>query len=123
MGLIYVTHIFDHPDRTYCMRCNDDFPMHEFVWDDTGESLTDWYSRYAGMFHGMDRFFGSETLVFFSIAVGAVVGGVAGLLVRGVWAAILGIVLVGFVGFLVGGAIKGSVCRRVLGTEDFASLE
>jgi hypothetical protein len=130
MALVYVSHVFDHPDRTYCERCNDDFAMHEFVWDDSGESLTDYYSRYAGMFKGRDRFFGSETMVFSSIAVGALVGGVAGFLIGRAWgilatigAAVLGVVLVGFVGFVVGAAIKQRVCRRVLGTDDFTLLD
>jgi hypothetical protein len=82
------------------------------------------------MFKGLDRLCGSETLGFITIAVGAVVGGVAGYWVGGTWGTlaaigttVLGVILVGFVGFVVGEAIKQSVCRRVLGTDDFASLE
>ena len=130
MGLVYATHIFDHPDRTYCDCCNDSFPMHEFMWDDTEEILTDYYSRYAGMFKGMDRFFGSNSVVFVSIAVGTVVGGVAGFLVGRTWgtlitviASALGVVVVGFVGFVVGAAIVHRVRQRVLGTAELTSLD
>jgi hypothetical protein len=130
MALVYVTHIFDHPDRTYCERCDGDFPIQEFVWDDTGESLTDYYSRYAGMFKGKDRFFASETLVFLCIAVGAVIGGLTGFLIARAWGtlaaigvALLGMILLAFVGFVVGAAIKQHVLRRVLGTDDFAALD
>jgi hypothetical protein len=69
-------------------------------------------------------------MVFSSIAVGAVVGGVAGFLIGRAWgilatigAAVLGLVLVGFVGFVVGAAIKQRVCQRVLGTDDFTLLD
>jgi hypothetical protein len=104
--------------------------VHEFSWDDTGESLTDYYSRNAGMFKGMDRFFGSETIVWLSLAVGAVAGGAAGFLIGRGWeilgtvaAAFLGVVLLGFAGFVVGATVKGRVVRRVLGVEHFTSLE
>jgi hypothetical protein len=130
MALVYVTHIFDHPDRTDCECCHDSFPMHEFVWDDTGESLTDYYSRYAGLFKGKDRFLGSNSVVFVLIAVGAIVGGVAGFFIGRSWgtlatvvAAVLGVALVGFVGFVAGAAISQNVCQRVLGTDDFTSLD
>jgi hypothetical protein len=130
MALVYVTHIFDHPDGTHCERCHDDFPIDEFVWDDTGERLTDYYSRYAAMFKGKDRFFASEKMVFLSIALGAVIGGVAGFLMARAWGtlatigvAVLGVMLLGFVGFVVGAAIKQRVLLRVLGTDDFGSLE
>jgi hypothetical protein len=130
MALVYVSHIFDHPDRTYCERCDDHFPMHEFVWDDTGERLTDYYARYAAMFKGRDRFLASETLVFLCLGLGAVLGGVAGFRVGRNWGTlamigviILGVLLVGVVGFVVGAAIKQSVLKRVVGTDNFTSLE
>jgi hypothetical protein len=130
MALVYVTHIFDHPDRTDCAQCGDAFPMHEFEWDDTGESLTDYYSRHAGRFKGLDRFLGSNSVVFALIAAGAIVGGVAGFLVGRTWGAlgtviavVLGVALLGFVGFVAGAAISQHVCRRVLGTDDFTSLD
>lgn len=128
--LIYVTHIFSHPDRTRCHKCEDYFPMHEFVWDDTGESLTDFYSRYAGMFAGKDRFFGSSSASFVFIALGLILGGVIGFLVAGGWgtlgkigAAIAGALLLGFVGFIVGAMISERICKRILGTDDFTLLD
>jgi hypothetical protein len=130
MDLIYVAHIFYHPKQTYCVSCDDEFPIEEFEWADSGESLTDWYSRYAAQFTGLNRWLADELFVYLTIAIGAVVGGVAGFLVAtswGIWAAIggavFGVLLVGFVGFVVGAMIKEAVCRSVLGTADFASLK
>ncbi|GIW95442.1 MAG: hypothetical protein KatS3mg110_3483 [Pirellulaceae bacterium] len=130
MDLTYVSHIFYHPGRTYCASCDDVFPVHEFEWADTGECLTNWYSRYAAKFQGLDRFLGDELLVYLTIAIGTIVGGLVGFWVGNKWAlgvaiggSVVGVLLVGFIGFVVGAAIKEGVCRRVLVTEDFTSLE
>lgn len=127
--LIYVANIFHHPDRTRCSRCNDYFPMHEFVWDDTGESLTDYYSRYAGQFVGLNRFLAADA-VFTLIALGALVGGVAGFLVGRTWGtlaaisiAVLGVLVVGFMGFVLGASISQATWQRVLGTHEYTSLD
>jgi xanthosine utilization system XapX-like protein len=58
------------------------------------------------------------------------VGGVAGFLVGRTWgtlitviASALGVVVVGFVGFVVGAAIVHRVRQRVLGTDELTSLD
>lgn len=69
-------------------------------------------------------------MVWLSIAVGAIVGGAAGFLIGRVWGilgsvavAFLGVVLLGLMGFVAGATAKGRVVRRVLGVEDYTSLE
>jgi len=129
-ALVYVSNIFAHPDSTYCSRCADYFPMHEFEWNDTGESLTDYYSRYAAMFHGLDRTFGSGDFTWALIAVGAIVGGVTGFLAARSWGTLaaiagagVGVIVVGFVAFVVGATIMHHVWVRVVGTSDITSLK
>jgi hypothetical protein len=130
MALVYMTHIFDHPDRTECEECNDTFPMREFVWDDTGEGLADYYARYAGRFQGKDRFLGSNSVVMTMLALGVLLGGIAGFWIGRGWGRLamvvsigLGAMLVGLVGFAAGAAISQHVRRRILGTDDFTALD
>lgn len=130
MDLVYVTHIFYHPETTYCASCDDHFPMDEFEWADTGECITDWYARHASKFKGIHRFLGDELFVYLTIALGLILGGVIGFLAAdrwGWWASIIGAIVVaallGFLGFVIGATIKESICRRVLGTSDFSALE
>jgi hypothetical protein len=129
MDFTYLSHIFYHPDRTYCVSCDEHFPIHEFEWADTGECLTGWYSRHAAKFKGLDRLLGDELFVYAVIIVGLLVGGGVGFYLGnmwGIWAAlggmVLGAILAGFAGFVVGATIKAGVCRRVLGTDDFRAL-
>jgi hypothetical protein len=129
MDFTYVSHIFYHPKQTFCASCDDYFPIQEFEWADTGECITDWYARYAVKFKGLNRILADELFVYGVIILGILVGGGIGFFVGNAWGIwggiggmIAGVIVVGFVGFVVGVMIKESVCRRLLGTEDFRSL-
>ncbi len=129
MDFTFLSHIFHHPKQTYCAHCEDHFPIQEFEWADTRECIIDWYSRHAGKFKGLDRILADELFIYGVIILGILLGGGIGFFVGKMWGIWLGIggslvgaILVGFIGFVVGVMIKESVCRRLLGTEDFRSL-
>ncbi len=128
--LIYVADIFHHPDRTYCQRCDAYFAMNEFSWNDTGEILTDYYSRYASMFQGWDRFFASSATALMAGAINGILGGILGFLIGQAWGTLpaLGLcflvaILAALLGLIVSVKVQTHVCNRIIGTDDFTQLK
>ena len=125
---VFVSNIMCHPDRTYCGHCGDYFAMHEFCWDDTGESLTDFYSRYLAMFEPSEKFWISSWFTFSLMGLGFFIGGILGYVLGGTWGwPILGICLGAVIGWFVTlwifAVVNESICKRVLGTDSFTMLE
>ena len=104
--------------------------MHEFSWDETDESLSDYYSRYAGMFKGKDRFLAGSSVMLVAIGIGLIAGGALAYVIGRnlgtlmlVGVCVTGALAAGFAGFVVGAAINERVCKRVLGTTNFNLLD
>lgn len=127
---LYVASIFNHPDRTFCQKCGDNFPMHEFCWQDTDESLVDYYSRYAGKFRGLERFFGSGSFGFVLMGIGLLMGLVIWFVLGQSFSFGFTIMIAigtgifgAFVGFVIGASVEQGVNTRVLGTIDYTKLK
>ena len=59
-------------ERTMCSTCGAMFPIAEFAWADTGETLSDYYARHTKNATPAQRFLCSKTLMVAVIAVCAV---------------------------------------------------
>ncbi len=117
--------------RTWCSVCNDFFPLADFEWSDTGERITDYYSRHSARATGLERFLCSRKFLVISALVGFLVGAIAGFMLfrdRGGVVMIFMTVFVGVVGVIVFGSLKefalGKVIvRRVCGVKDTRMLK
>ena len=47
-------------ERTFCTPCGAMFPIGEFAWADTGETLSDYYARYTTRATPLQRFLCSK---------------------------------------------------------------
>lgn len=57
-------------ERTMCSTCGTMFPIAEFVWVDTGESISDYYARHTTRATPLQRFLCSKT---FMVALAGIV--------------------------------------------------
>jgi len=117
--------------RTYCAECEDYFPLEEFQWSDTGETITDYYARHGATASSMDRFWcdtsGLVCLGILGLLAGSVVGIVLGM-ASGFWIGVgssIGLGLVGGIGGIVvrETLISPRILERVCGTRDVTSLQ
>jgi hypothetical protein len=58
-------------ERTFCTTCGSMFPISEFAWADTGETIEDYYARHTARATSLQRFLCSKTLMVALIAVAA----------------------------------------------------
>ena len=58
-------------ERTRCANCGAMFPIAEFEWVDTGESLSDDYARHTGSATDRQRFLCSKTVMLAPVGLGA----------------------------------------------------
>jgi len=116
--------------RTWCVHCNGYFPVAEFVWLDTNESLPDYYARHSVKATPLQRFLCSRKVMLLLAATGLVLGATGGyLLVRnGTFAQKAMLVAVGGLGgMFIGAALYVSaicepITRRVCGVKDTRML-
>ena len=123
--------VYAHPDRAYCKRCDGEFAVYEFCWDDTDEKLTDFYSRYAAVAPGLKNFLLSGdfrgVLTYLALLTGGLLGFLIGRKLQGVGAgillAILGALIEGGIAYLVGTAVKARAWSKIFGVADSRELE
>jgi hypothetical protein len=116
---------------TWCAYCEEFFPLSEYVWTDTGETIAAYYARHGAKASDMDRFLCSRNFWIIIASVGLLVGAAAGYVLarhQAFLVMIVAIVVAGFVGVVVATAIKAfvihaSILRRVCGVEDTRLLE
>ena len=56
--------------RTWCTQCNDYFPISEYAWSDTGESIPDYYARHSANASSLQRFLCSKKCMIFLALTG-----------------------------------------------------
>jgi len=59
-------------ERTFCTPCGAMFPIGEFAWADTGETLSDYYARYTTRVTPLQRFLCSKTFMVAVIVTAAI---------------------------------------------------
>jgi len=59
-------------ERTFCSSCNAMFPITDFEWADTGETLADYYARHTKNATDRQRFLCSKKFMVALAALGAV---------------------------------------------------
>lgn len=116
---------------TYCVHCEDQFPVSEFAWSDTNELISNYYARHLKNAKPADLWWcgngGLAVLATVGLGLGMLLGvalGVATSWLIGLVAAIL---------LAIGGAIAGVVVRetlfsrrivkRVCGVDDTRALQ
>lgn len=118
-------------ERTKCSNCGAMFPITEFVWADTDETLSDYYARHTAGATPTQRFLCSKTFMVAVIAVCAIATAIGGytIVANDNWLARL-IVVAGslMVGSIIGGAIYLSgianpITRKVCGVKDTRMLK
>ncbi|TWU32671.1 hypothetical protein Q31b_58290 [Novipirellula aureliae] len=97
---------------TYCVKCEDQFPVTEFAWSDTNELISNYYARHRKAASASDLWWCGNG----GLAVLAGLGSVAGIILG----IILGVTTTWLIGLVTGillaitGAILGLVARETL---------
>jgi hypothetical protein len=129
-GFIKLADPFSQVIRTLCAGCKEYFPLDEFYWEDTGETiaaararlrsqappLLGWLSTVPGFF----------TLLILGLVLGVVIGIISGLLLGALAGWIIGVIatLAGLVGAVrAWGAFETKVRVGVFGVEDYRQLK
>lgn len=113
-------------EQTYCSSCEQMFPIAEFVWSDTEETIADYYARHSEQATPTQRFLCSKKFMC------AVIGTVSVLLAIGAFLLLGGqgalVRSIGVIAALVIGAIAGMavflnvfanpITKRVCGVDD-----
>lgn len=128
--LSFISNIFTHPKRVWCDHCKKKSPIHEYVWADTGERITDYYQRYASRFNVVDHFLGDVGFYMLVTFGGMFVGGIAGFVLGTLWTpwvaftlAMIGASVFWLVAHAIGAAITFRTRKRVIGVEEYVDLE
>ena len=116
--------------RTWCVHCNGYFPVAEYVWMDTNESLPDYYARHSVKATPLQRFLCSRKMMLILVVTGLVAGAVGAYLLfrNGAFGQkALMVPVGGFVGMFIGAAIYVSaicepITRKVCGVKDTRML-
>ena len=97
---------------TYCVSCEDQFPVSEFSWSDTDERISDYYARHRKNATALDLWWCGNGGLAFLAGIGFLAGAIFGI--------ILGVMMSWLIGLVTGtvlaivGAIVGVVMREVL---------
>ena len=126
---IYVTHIFSHPEETYCSTCEAAFPVDDFCWANTGEKLRDYYQRYQSLYSDSEKFMIGGLLALIVTIVAVLIGGIIGLLIGisfglpiAIVLAIVFAILSGVITFKVFSYQEAKINKRIIGTTDYHQL-
>lgn len=87
--------------KTVCAHCGSAFPVSEFRWEDTGESIADYYERHRRQLPALPRWLGSRRFSIAALAMGFGGGIALGVWCRNALGAGWGI-LIGLIAALVG---------------------
>jgi hypothetical protein len=117
--------------RTWCSQCSTFFPVSEFEWADSGETITDYCVRHGAKATGLEPFLCSKKFLVIFAAIGALLGGVVGFLMFRDDILALRIFMVpftAFVGVFCAGAIavfgiEKAIVWRVCGVTDTRVLK
>jgi len=112
--------------RTWCNTCNSFFPMTDYSWSDSGEKITDYWARHSSRASKLERFLCSRAFLIMTAVAGLIIGLVLGYLMFHAKGGVVGVLLIGFIGFVgvfVAVALNLSVMaktitRRVCGVSD-----
>ena len=97
---------------TYCVSCEEQFPVDEFAWSDTGESIADYYARYRGSATDSDLWWcGNPGL--FALAAGGMTAGLASGILIGVFTSLI-VGVIAAVVLAIAGAVVGVVVRETV---------
>ncbi len=114
-----------------CDQCGDKYPIEDFTWSDTGESIELYYKRNSKKGSEMDTFFCSDPGMFFLIGLGFFLGVMFGAMIcfvmRSSVAVVLAILL-GLAGAAAGAYIRQKILvpgiiQRVCGVSDTRLLQ
>jgi hypothetical protein len=121
---------FSQAIRTLCAHCKDYFPLEEFYWEDTGETIADARSRLRSQVPGLLGWFGSVpgffTLVLLGLVLGVTVGIVSGFLLGTLAGWIIGVIatLAGLVcAIRIWGAVESKIRTGIFDVEDYRQLK
>ncbi|MCA9074185.1 MAG: hypothetical protein KDA93_04065 [Planctomycetaceae bacterium] len=118
-------------EQTFCSTCQMMFPIAEFEWVDTGETIADYYARHSADATDMQRLLCSKKCMVAIALLGALLGAIAFyLLVKDDDFTTQAFVI--FAGLAVGGVIglqvflkvfEGPITRKVCGVSDTRLLK
>lgn len=115
--------------RTWCTQCNAFFPISDYQWSDTGERISDYYSRHGARATRLERFLCSKCFMVFCAIAGFILGAIGGYLLfrdDGVWLQIFMVPFVGGLGVFVACAMYVQLGKliswRVCGVRDTRTL-
>ncbi|MBC8354331.1 MAG: ammonium transporter [Planctomycetes bacterium] len=117
--------------RTWCNHCDSFFPLSDYEWADTGENITEYYSRHSASATQLQRFLCSKRFLIILVVVGFILGAVAGFLLfrnDALWLKIVMTPACGFFGVFGAAAVYVSVIcnmvvRKVCGVSDTRVLK
>ena len=111
--------------RTWCTKCEAFFPVTDYEWSDTGEKISDYYSRHSARASQLDRFLCSKKFMIVCALTGFLLGAVAGFVLVRNATLLVQVLMVPFVGGLgVFGALAlylllgKPIVKRVCGVSD-----
>lgn len=118
-------------ERTMCSSCEAMFPIAEFAWADTNETLTDYYARHSAKATSLQRFLTSKKCMISLWIVGFLGGAVGAYFLfadNELWLKILMIPMTGVIGVIVASAfyvfaLCGPISRSVCGVKDTRLLK
>jgi hypothetical protein len=67
-------------ERTWCTTCNSFFPITDFEWTDTGETIADYYARYNSSASPAQKFLVSKKMMIIMAIAGFFLGSIGGAL-------------------------------------------
>ena len=108
--------------RTWCNQCNAFFPVSDYQWSDTGENISDYYSRHNARATKVERFLCSKKFMVICAITGFLLGAVGGYLLfrdEKLWLQVFMVPFVGGVGVFIicamylqlGKLITKRICR------------
>ena len=118
-------------ERTQCSACGAMFPITDFAWSDSGETLSDYYARHTSSATDLQRFLCSKTFMVALIVLGIVLTDIGiYFLMRGGDTFVLLFCMVGglMIGAIIGMGVFVSgfadpIKRKVCGVRDTRSLK
>lgn len=103
--------------QTYCTSCEDYFPVREFRWEDTNETLSKYYARHSQKASAMARFLGRRDGMLALCLLGTGLGILAGIaigLIKGLGLGILLAIILGVIGLVGGFCLQAFVVNPLL---------
>ena len=100
-------------ETTQCAACGAQFPIADFVWADTGETIADYYARHSKGATDMQRFLCSKQVMMAFIGIGALLLAVGFFILVRDEDTLVKLLCTG-TGLVVGAVVGGMVFEKVL---------